>query len=121
MQVLSMGFKKPQDGDQGDVFFDAIAFDVQQLNDHTHNGTNSQLLATQTQSIVSGSWAAAPIGGGVYRQLVTVPAGYSFDTASIWFKISTGVVIYPSVERVSSVTYYIYVNDNTLNLTAYYR
>lgn len=121
MQILLYGFKKPQNLDTGDVFFDAMAFNVQQINDHSHDGVTSKPLSSTTQSIASAGWAAAPIGGGVYRQLITVPTGLSFDTCEVWFKLSTGQVIYPSVERQSSTTYYIYVNDNTLNISAFYR
>lgn len=121
MTTLSMGYLKPANGDTGDVFFPAMATNIQQLNDHTHDGVTSKLLSSLSQSIVSGSWAAAPIGGGVYRQTITVPAGYSFDQCEIWFRLSTGQNVYPSVERISSTTYFIYVNDNTLNITAFYR
>lgn len=116
-----MGYQLPANGDTGDVFFTGMATNITNLNGHTHDGVTSQFLSTATQSILSASWAAAPIGGGVYRQLLTVPTGMSFDVCNVWFKLSTGQVLYPSVERVSSTTFYVYVNDNTLNLTAYYR
>lgn len=121
MITLSMGYKKPQYPDTGDVWFPAMEQNIQQVNDHTHNGTNSQLLASTTQTIASGSWLAAPIGGGVYRQLVTMPAGYSFDQCEIWFQLSTGEVVLPSVERQSSTTFYIYTNDNSKTYKAFYR
>lgn len=121
MLILSMGFKKAQNPDTGDVFFPAMAFNVQQLNDHTHNGVNSQLLATTNQTIAAGSWAAAPIGGGVYRQLVNIPAGFSIDQCDLWFRLSSGEYVYPSVERQSSTSYYIYTNDNSKIYTAFYR
>lgn len=121
MTTLSMGYFKPGNSDTGDIFFPNMAANMQALNDHNHDGVTSQLLYSKTQSIVSASWSAAPIGGGVYRQLITVPTGYSYDIASIWFKLSTGEIVYPSVERVSSTTFYVYVNDNTLNITAFYR
>lgn len=121
MTTLSMGFLKPANGDTGDVFFPAMAANIQQLNDHTHDGLTSKLLTSTTQSVLSANWVAAPIGGGIYRQLMTVPAGYSLDVASLWFRLSTGEYVYPSVERQSSTTYFIYVNDNSLNITAFYR
>lgn len=121
MITLSNGFKKPQNPDTGDVFFPALESDIQQLNDHTHNGTNSNLLASTSQTIQSANWLAAPIGGGVYRQLVTAPGAYSIDQCEMWFKLSTGETVYPSVERQSSTTYFIYTNDNSLTYTAFYR
>ena len=121
MQTLSYGFKKPENDDRGDLFFPAMEENMQQLNDHTHNGVNSALLATTSQTILSASWVAAAIGGGLYRQLITVPTGFSYDTADIWFKLSTGEYVYPSIERASSTTYYIYTNDNSLTYVARYR
>jgi len=121
MLILSKGYKLPQTPDTGDVVFPALQFNIQRLNDHTHDGVNSQLLASANTPILSGNWVAAPIGGGVFRQTVTMPAGYSYDQASIWFKLSTGEFVYPSVERISATQYWIYTNDNSLNYTAYYR
>lgn len=121
MQTLSMGFFKPQNGDTGDAFFPAMAANIQQINDHTHDGVTSKLLTSTTQSVLSANWVAAPVGGGIYRQLMTVPAGYSLDVAQLWFRLSTGETVLPSIERQSSTTYFIYVNDNTLAITAFYR
>ena len=121
MQTLSYGYKLPANPDTGDQFFPAMEFNIQRLNDHTHNGVNSAPIASTQQSVLAASWAAAPIGGGLYRQLVTMPVGFSYDTTNIWFKISTGEFVYPTVERVSASTYYIYTNDNTLTYVANYR
>ncbi len=121
MQTLSKGYKKPQNEDTGDVWFPALADDIQLLNDHTHNGTNSALIAITTQTFASGSWVAAPIGGGLYRQLVTLPSGFLYDSIQTDFRLSTGELLFPSVERASASTYYIYINDNSLTVTAYYR
>lgn len=121
MQTLSYGYKKPQDPDTGDVVFPGMEGNIQQVNDHAHNGTDSAPLATRSVSVLSASWAAAPIGGGSYRQAVTVPTGLSYDSCNIWFKLSTGQYVYPSVERISASQFYVYTNDNTLTYTAYFR
>ena len=92
---------------------------IQQTNDHAHNGTDSQLLAITSQDITAGAWVATT--GGTYRQAVTVPTGFSYDSCSILFKLSTGEIIFPSVERISSTQYYVYTNDNSLAYKAYYR
>lgn len=121
MQTLSYGIQKPQNSDTGDVFFPALAANAQIQNDHNHDGVTSAPLASQSQSVLHANWTAAPIGGGVYLQLLTVPTGLSFDTCQVWFKLSTGQYVYPSVERVSSSTFNVFINDNSLDLTAYYR
>lgn len=121
MLTLTKGFKKPQNPDTGDVFFPALENDIQQLNDHTHNGTDSQILALASQSIASGAWTSAASKTGMYVQTITVPAAFTYDTCVVNFKLSTGEQIYPSVERASSTTYKVYSPDNTLTFTAYYR
>lgn len=121
MLTLTKGFKKPQSPDTGDIFFPAMEQNIQQLNDHTHDGTTSQLLSTNTQNILAANWVAAPIGGGQYRQLITVPTGFSYDVADIWFKLSTGELVFPTVERASATTYYVYTIDNSQTYVANYR
>ena len=76
MQILSHLFKKPQTGDKGSVFWPALEEDIQKMNDHTHNGSDSARIPSSsttatTQSINSASWSS--VGGGLYRQLITMP------------------------------------------------
>lgn len=124
MLTLSHGFEKPETGDKGSVFFPALENNIQKLNDHTHNGTNSELLtaassAAVTQTINSASWSH--LGSGTYRQLVTMPANIAFDTHSIQLRNnSTGVVMYLGIEKVSANTYYVFINDNSVTLKAVY-
>lgn len=121
MQTLSYGYKKPANPDTGDEFYPAMEDNIQRLNDHDHDGVNSAPLASRTVSAPSGAWVAAPIGGGVYRQQVSVPAGLNYDDCQIWFKLSTGEYVFPSVERVSASLFWVYTNDNSLNYVAYFR
>lgn len=123
MLTLSFGFKKPQTGDKGSVFFPALETNFQLLNDHTHNGSNSAKLTAAsstvvTQAISSASWASQ--GDGMYRQTITLPGTLKYDECQIGMKLSTGAQVFPQVEKVSATTYYVYVNDNSLDLTAVY-
>lgn len=121
MITLSKGYKKPQNPDTGDIFFPALETDIQMLNDHNHDGVTSQPLATLSQSILHANWVASPAGGGLYRQLLTVPTGLSYDTCDIWVLRSTGERVYAGMSRVSSTTFYLHTNDNTLDYTVQYR
>lgn len=121
MQTLSYGYKLPSNPDTGDQFYPAMEFNIQRLNDHSHNGTDSAPLGTVTQNVLDTDWVAAPIGGGLYRQLVTIPDPFTYDVCAIFFKLSSGEYVYPSIERVTNKTYYVYTNDNTLTYVAYYR
>lgn len=125
MITLSFGYRLPQAGDRGvNPLFNGLEFNITRLNGHNHDGSNSTLLTAQSitavsASIVSGSWVL--FGDGLYRQLVTVVAGFDFDKVQIGFRLSTtNEFVYPKIERVSATQYYIYVNDNTINLTAVY-
>lgn len=124
MLTLSYGYLKPQTGDKGSIFFPALEADIQQLNDHTHNGVNSALISSSsitplTQAILSAAWVATT--GGTYRQLVTVTGGLMYDQFTVSVKLTaTGHLIYPSIEKVSSTTFYVYTNDNSLDYTLVY-
>jgi len=123
MITLSYGYLKPQTGDKGSIFFPALELDVQQLNDHTHNGINSAFLPSSsvlstTQALLAANWVAS---GTVYRQLVMLPGAMQYDDFSILAKLTaTGEQYYPSVEKVLANTFYIYINDPALNVTVYY-
>lgn len=130
MLTLSYGFKKPQTGDKGNVFFPALEDNIQQLNDHSHNGVDSApisvaYLTKSSQSILAAAWVAVAGHTGTYRQEVTMPAGITWSNFIPRFLISGGGTdghqIFPTLEKGSaSNKYYIYINDNTLALTALY-
>lgn len=125
MQTLSYGYKKPQTGDKGSVFFPALEDNIQLLNDHSHNGSNSARLTASSVTVVTGtvlaaSWAAVAGQTGTYRQLITMPVGLSYDDYMVSFKDASGHILYLTTEKVSTSTYYVYINDNTKALTAVY-
>lgn len=114
MQTTSYGYSKPELDDKGNIFFPLLEADIQQLNDHNHNGSNSALLAPILQTITSGGWAAVSGQPGTYSQNVTLPTGYTYDNRTLSFRLSTGEIIYPSVAKVSTSVFTVYTNDNTL-------
>ena len=123
--TLTNGYKIPQSGDKGSTLFTALEFDIQRLNDHNHDGLNSNKLDATSISTISGNILSAnwvTYGGptGHYRQQVTLPAGLDFDTISIQIRTVAGKYLYPTIERVSDTQYLIYSIDNSLNLTAEY-
>lgn len=123
MQTLTYGLKKPETGDQGATLFTALEANITQLDAHTHDGVTSPALTAQSivavTASISASWSASGATGH-YRQLITLPAGFSFDTVQIGFRTSSGAEVYPTVEKVSATQYYVYSTDNTLTLTAQY-
>jgi hypothetical protein len=128
MLTLTYGYKKPQTNDKGSTFFPALEEDLQQLNDHDHSGVNSApipvaYLTKSTQSILAANWVST--SGGRYRQEVTLPSGFTYANTTMRFVINgggtDGEMIIPSIEKGSAANkYYIYINDNTLAITALY-
>lgn len=127
--TLSYGFVKPTTGETGAVFFPILEDNIQKTNDHNHNGTNSARLtaiamAAVTQAISSASWSHQ--GAGTYRQTVSIPAslqavGGTYDDYNIQMRdSSSGNILYLTIEKVSSTSYYVYINDNSISLTAVY-
>ena len=126
MQTLSNGYKKPESGDRGSVFFPALEDNIQRLNDHTHNGSNSDRLGATsliaaTSTILAAGWVLA---SGVYSQTIVMPTGIVFDEVIIQCVIDNGAdvgaVFYPNLVKATANTYTISVNDNTLDVTAKY-
>lgn len=114
MQVLSNGFKLPETGDFGDVWFPALEDNIQQMNDHTHNGTDSERLASTS---VEGSFVTVLAGSfvdqlnGYHRATVTVPNSGLVDNHVIVAKDpTTKDQIFLKVEKVAATQIYIYTN-----------
>lgn len=124
MQTLSYGYKKPQTGDKGTPLFTALAEDIQRVNDHNHDGVNSPPLTAQSiqgiqATVPAANWVAfGPIGH--YRQLVTVVAGFNYNTMFISVRTVTGEYITPTIERFSATQFYIYTTDNTQDFVVTY-
>jgi hypothetical protein len=123
METLSYGYKRPQTGDQGSTLFTALADNITRLNNHDHDGSDSAKLTAAsvvaiTQAILAAAWVATSQGN--YRQLVTLPGALSYDEISITIKNSSGHIIFPTIEKVSVTTYYVYTNDNATAMTAVY-
>ncbi len=122
MLTLSYGFKKPQTNDRGPVVFPALEDNWQQVNDHNHDGVNSSLISSTsisktTKAVLAAGWSS--LGGGRWKQTVTLPGVLLYDSVVITcYDTATGDMIYPSIKKASATQFDIYVNDNTLNITA---
>jgi hypothetical protein len=119
---LSKGYILPQTGDKGDVFFPALEFDIQRLNDHNHNGVNSEKIPTTNidpvkQSLPSAGWLLESPGKW-YQELDLVNVDYA--NVVIIVKNSLGEQLFLDVKPgTSSKKYKVYTNDNTLTATAH--
>ena len=125
MNTLTYGIQVPQTGDIGSVFFPALEDNFTQLDAHNHDGvTSSKIMSSSvkstTQSILAAAWVAVAGVAGLYNQVVTMPTGLQYDDYVPMFKMSTGDLLFLTVEKASATSYTVYCNDNTLTVTALY-
>lgn len=123
--TLTYGRKVPDAGDRGVPLFQDLEDNITLDDSHNHDGVNSPLLTAQSfvgipQTILAAGWAAygGPIGH--FRQLVTMSVGFLFNTTKIGFRTTAGVYVYPTVERVTNTTYYVYTTNPALDFVAIY-
>ena len=124
MLTLSYGYKKPQSNDKGPVVFPALEDNIDQLNSHNHNGTNSAPLAPSailavSQTILAANWVL--VANGLYKQTVTASAGIDLDNTQIQFRLSDDSIFYPTVKPLSATQYEIFINDASEQVTAIYK
>jgi len=101
----------PDTGDLGTVWFPALESNIQQLNDHTHNGVNSNKLTATSIEVITDNILVADfaLDGSRYRVLKTVPAGTTVSEINISFRDpTTKDKIYLETALVSATTYYVY-------------
>lgn len=130
MQTLSYGYKKPETGDRGSIFWPALEFDIQRLNDHNHDGANSQkLVASSVQgiadTIAAAGWVAVAGQPGTFSQDITMPPNTLFDDYGFDFRITTagpdvGKQIHLTVVKLAAAQYRIFGNDSSLALRVLY-
>lgn len=114
MIILSKGYKKPETGDFGDVWFPALEDNIDLQNSHDHDGIDGEKISginllSSTLTVSSGSFADQ--GNGYHRATVTVPGGGLVDNFTITVKDpTTKDVLYPKIEKVSSTQFYIFIN-----------
>lgn len=127
--TLSYGFVLPATGDKGSVFWPALEDNITQLNTHSHNGTNSAKISAAASTGVAQSVSAAGWGslsGGLYRQTVTLPAaltsasGTYADYAIEIRNAANGRRLFLQTEEVTTTTFYVWCNDNSIDLDVLY-
>jgi len=113
MIVLSNGYKLPEDGDFGDVWFPSLEDNITRINLHNHDGSNSEKLESKnitatSDTVLNGTFVAS---GNAFRSLVTMPTGLLFDDCAIIAKDpTTKDQVYLKIEKFSVSQYYLYTN-----------
>ena len=132
MRILNpyANLKKPETGDRGRAFWPALEEAIQRINDHNHDGSNSAPISganvfSTTAVLPAASWVVGT--NGEYYQDVTitdtVPNG-SHLRFGLQFRIDDAGVpkdlVFPVVEWLTSTSFRVYTNDNTVDYRVYY-
>lgn len=95
-----------------------MADNIQQLNDHTHNGTNSQAIETHLLSkgavaVTNSGWNAS---GVLYRKQVVMPTNFKWSTSKVRFIMNGGALdnneIFPKTEWIDEDNFWLYMPVN---------
>lgn len=121
MQTLSYGYKKPEPSDTGDVFYPAMAANMDTVNNHTHNGSDAAPIAGNQVSLASGSWVAVGARPGVYRQTMIIAPLFDTGSSTFWFIDSSGNSVNLEYSVASASSIIVYTNDSSETYTAYYK
>lgn len=115
--LTTFGFKKPQNSERS--FWDALNENTQKVNDHTHNGMDSNKLgskdmARETSTIIPANWTAVAGQTGHFKADVLFPAGIAYSKSNVnpVFYIADKVVQL-SAERKSDIEMTVFINSNT--------
>lgn len=92
MRTLSKGYKVPESSDLGADIFTALEENIERLNEHSHDGANSEALSSASlqgsfTTITSASFVESE--PGLFTARVTIPAGFNVDTCNVSFRDPT--------------------------------
>lgn len=116
--TLSNGYKLPQDGDLGDTWFDDLEDNIQRVNDHSHNGIDSEKLDSSALEALSATIGSGDftLVSGEYTYQLTLPSAMQVDTTNITFRdATTREPVYIRFERFSITQINVFANT-PLNL-----
>lgn len=108
--------------DRGAVFCPAISANFETLDTHKHDGLDSEKISAQNitkseQILTEGSWVADPRG---YKQTITLPTGYLYDTTEFKFVVNTGPLagaqIRPTLVKINDTSCDVHVTFGNYDL-----
>jgi len=111
--TLSNGYILPANGDLGDVFWPALEANIQRVNDHNHDGTNSSRLAATSVETVTEAIPAATftLVGSQYRATVDLPGSGLIENVHVTFRDpTTQAQVLLHYEKISTTQFYVFTN-----------
>lgn len=115
----------PEAGDRGSVFGPKIVTNFETLDEHVHDGVTSDKISAKhvnkgAVTLATSDWVLA--ASGDYRQTLTLPSGYAFDTCGLRFFINSGAhsgkEIHPTVIKLTTTTVEVSVMTNSFDVKA---
>lgn len=112
MIILSNGYKLPETGDFGDVWFPSLEDNIQRTNDHNHDGTNSNnipatSLVAFVQTVAAGDFA--PDGDRQSATISLAGGAGNIDQKTVVIRDAVSKnPIYLDIEKVSSTQIKLY-------------
>lgn len=114
----------PEDTDVGNEVFDVLEQFMERLATHSHAGADSQKISLNIEKDITVFTVGVDLswnneGNDVYKAQLTVPVAGTFDGNIRRFYFNDGTTwreFFPDVEKIDNSNYYIYSNDNTINV-----
>lgn len=112
----------PENGDRGGSFCEKVSEDLVILDAHNHDGVNSEKISPknlnkETITLATAEWLA---DGDKYKQTMTLPSGYAFETAAFKCFFASGALsgreFHPTINRVTSTTVDLVLNTNAYDV-----
>jgi hypothetical protein len=114
MITLSKGYKLPETGEFGDVWFAALEDNINLGNSHKHDGIDGEkvIAVNMTSTMVAVASASfVDQGNGYWRAAITIPSGGLVDNFTVTVKDpTTKDQVFLRTEKFSAYIVYIYTN-----------
>ncbi len=123
-------YQKPSPKDQGSDVYDTLEIYMERMANHTHSGSDSQQISLnftkEFQDLTVGvdlTWT--DLGDSNYRATIAIPAVATYDgnLRQFLYKPNAGgnyKEFKPSVEKIDDNNFYVFANDNTIDLRIVY-
>ncbi len=128
--VLTYGLTRPDAGDESkSEWMPNERANITHIDGHNHDGSNSALVNMSTvaktpQDILQANWTLVTGTNGLYRQQVTMPAALTYDNAFMKFNYEGGSSdkdeVFLTTEKSGASSYWVYINDNSIDLIVRY-
>jgi hypothetical protein len=119
-------YQKPSSGDQGNTVYDTIEEFMERMANHNHDGGDSKEISLNIAKDIEVFEIGVDLvwenlSNGEYRANLPVPVATTYDASIRKFFLAPTTTtdfkeFYPTVEKISNSNYYVYTNNNQVDL-----